>query len=210
MYKRQGAFTSVLDVLDAAEDNAHVHVVYSASKDLALSGYRVGALITKNPAVLDSFKCLSIFCNAATLPQAVVAELLDDDAWLRDAWIPELRSRLKASWRHAKKHCDAHALRRLGSDPEAGHFCLLDLRGVAEGPALNAALEKAGVVLTPGPLMGAPHGIFRLCHAAEPDARVAEAVARIAGVVNAAPPLPEPPAGNTPTCKAPAPGCAQS
>ena len=205
-----GAFTSVLDVLDAAEDNAHVHVVYSASKDLALSGYRVGALITKNPAVLDSFKCLSIFCNAATLPQAVVAELLDDDAWLGDAWIPELRSRLKASWRHAKKHCDAHALRRLGSDPEAGHFCLLDLRGVAEGPALNAALEKAGVVLTPGPLMGAPHGIFRLCHAAEPDARVAEAVARIAGVVNAAPPLPEPPAGNTPTCKAPAPGCAQS
>ena len=82
-----GAFTSVLDVLDAAEDNAHVHVVYSASKDLALSGYRVGALITKNPAVLDSFKCLSIFCNAATLPQAVVAELLDDDAWPVDSLV---------------------------------------------------------------------------------------------------------------------------
>ena len=58
--------------------------------------------------------------------------------------------------------------------------------------------------------MGAHDGIFRLCHAAQPEKVVAEAIARVAGVINAAPLLPEPPlVANTPTCKAPS-GCAQS
>ncbi|KAH8044295.1 1-aminocyclopropane-1-carboxylate synthase [Aureococcus anophagefferens] len=200
-----GAFTSVLDVLDAAEDNAHVHVVYSASKDLALSGYRVGALITKNPAVLDSFKCLSIFCNAATLPQAVVAELLDDDAWLATRGS---RARSRSRRPGATRRSTATpALRRLGSDPRRAALPAGPPRR-RRGPALNAALEKAGVVSRRARSWARP-GIFRLCHAAEPDARVAgRRPHRGRRQRRAAPP--GAPAGNTPTCKAPAPGCAQS
>lgn len=167
--------------------------------------------MSKNAEVVQAFKCLGIFCNASTVAQALVAKLLEDDAWIADVWIPALRARLKASWLHAKKHLDAHGLKRLGADPRAGHFCLLDLRDVAEAKLLEAALEKAGVVLTPGKLMGAPDGIFRLCHAAENDADVAEAIARVAGVVNAAPTAPSAPqVSDTPVCN-PAPnGCAQS
>lgn len=203
-----GAFVSVLDVLDDAEDNGHVHVTWSASKDLALSGYRVGALITKSPAVIEAFGCLGIFCSASTLAQAVVSDVLADRAWLDGTWLPQLRARLKASWLHAKKHLDAHGLARLGADPEAGHFCLLDLRGDAT-LADGARFEKAGVVLTPGRLMGAPDGIFRLCHSSATGADVAEAIARVAGVVNASPRPAPPLASKDPICKAPN-SCAQS
>ena len=33
------------------------------------------------------------------------------------------------AFKAANKHCDAHGLRRVGDDPKAGHFCLVDLRG---------------------------------------------------------------------------------
>lgn len=209
-----GAFVSVLDVLNDGDDNAHVHAVWGCSKDLALSGYRVGAVISKAPAVIAAFECLGTFAAASTVAQAVVADLLGDDAWLRDVWLPALRARLAASWKHCKKHLDAHGLARLGGDPTAGHFCLLDLRssGAENGARFEAAFASAGVVLTPGALMGAPDGVFRLCHSSATGGEVAEAIARVAGVVNASPrPAPPPAAARDVTCKAPGPSsCAQS
>ena len=172
-----GGFVSVLDVLD--DDDEHVHVVYSASKDLALSGHRVGAIVTRDASVLHAVASAGAFCAASTVTQALVAELCADDAWLRDAWIPALRGRLAASWRAARRRLEAEGLPVAG-EPAAGHFCLLDLRGT---PCDERALEEAGVVLTPGPLMGAPEGFYRLCHAAEPQDVVAAAISRIGRVV---------------------------
>lgn len=170
------SFVSVLDVLD--NDDTHVHVVYSAAKDLALSGYRVGAIATRDASVLDAVASAGAFCAASTVTQAIVSELCTDDQWLRDEWIPALRGRLAASWASAKRCLDAEGLPIVG-EPAAGHFCLLDLRGTR---CDSDSLEAAGVVLTPGPLMGAPEGFYRLCHAAEPEDVVAEAIARVGRV----------------------------
>ena len=176
-------FVSALDV--AHEDDAHVHVVYSASKDLALAGYRVGALVS-SPAVLRAVSALGTFCSAGTPAQAIVADLLNDDDWLAKTWIPALQGRLEASWQLCRAALDAHGLGLWrGVEPRSGHFCLLDLRDRAKAdPAhLAPAFEEAGVLLTPGPLMGAPDGVFRLCHSAAPAADVREAVRRIDDVL---------------------------
>ena len=171
-----GTFTSVLDLLD--DDDRHVHVVYSAAKDLALSGYRVGAIATRDASVLDAVASAGAFCAASTVTQAIVTELCTDDRWLRDEWIPALRSRLAESWHSARRCLETEGLPVVG-EPAAGHFCLLDLR---ETRCDERALEAAGVVLTPGPLMGAPEGFYRLCHAAESSEVVAAAIARVGRV----------------------------
>ena len=172
----EDSFTSVLDLLD--DDDRHVHVVYSAAKDLALSGYRVGAIATRDASVLDAVASAGAFCAASTVTQAIVTELCTDDRWLRDEWIPALRSRLAESWHSARRCLETEDLPVVG-EPAAGHFCLLDLR---ETRCDERALEAAGVVLTPGPLMGAPEGFYRLCHAAESSEVVAAAIARVGRV----------------------------
>ena len=90
----------------------------------------------------------------------------------RDVWVPP------RSWRSAKTDLDVAGL-AVAREPEAGHFCLLDLRGKGLD---DAALEAAGVLLTPGPLMGVDAGFYRLCHAAEPADVVAEAIKRVAAL----------------------------
>ena len=172
----EDSFTSVLDILD--DDDRHVHVVYSAAKDLALSGYRGGAIATRDASVLDAVASAGAFCAASTVTQAIVTELCTDDRWLRDEWIPALRSRLAESWHSARQCLETEGLPVVG-EPAAGHFCLLDLR---ETRCDERALEAAGVVLTPGPLMGAPEGFYRLCHAAESSEVVAAAIARVGRV----------------------------
>ena len=171
----EDSFTSVLDLLD--DDDGTYIVVYSAAKDLALSGYRVGAIATRDASVLDAVASAGAFCAASTVTQAIVTELCTDDRWLRDEWIPALRSRLAESWHSARRCLETENLPVVG-EPAAGHFCLLDLR---ETRCDERALEAAGVVLTPGPLMGAPGASAGLPRRGSSEV-VAAAIARVGRV----------------------------
>ena len=155
----EDSFTSVLDLLD--DDDRHVHVVYSAAKDLALSGYRVGAIATRDASVLDAVASAGAFCagldsnssdrNRALHGRPVAPRRVDPGAAVtaRNVLAPrDDASRPKPPGR-----------RRAGGGP------FLPL-GPARNAVRRASLEAAGVVLTPGPLMGAPEGFYRLCHAA--------------------------------------------
>lgn len=186
-----GSFESALDIVGEAED---VHVVYSCSKDLCLSGYRVGCVISKNEKLIEAFGVLSAFSSAAVPVQLAVERLLQDKTWLGEIWIPELRRRLEASWTHARALLRERGLAVVG-EPSAGHFCLLDLLDGLDVPTsssaadvdacLNRLLIDQGVVLTPGcPNMGlATPGLFRLCHAGHDAATVADGIGRVARAV---------------------------
>lgn len=176
-------FTSALDLAD------DVHVVYSMSKDFAISGFRIGAVFSRSAELMQVLEGVGCFASPGVPVQLAVDALLEDDAWLRDVWIPQLRSRLRASYESAKQEIDACGL-RLVEEPTAGHFCLLDL-GLPPSPGaaadvdadLSRRLFEAGVILTPGaPNMGLVDdpGFFRLCHAGHPAPKVSEGIRRIA------------------------------
>lgn len=202
----EGGFTSALDLM--SETDTHVHVVYSASKDLALSGYRVGCVFTRAADVIRVFDTVGVFASPSMPAQNAVEDLLADEDWLARVWIPQLRTRLSSSYASAKSHLARHGIKVAGTDPVvAGHFCLLDLCASFTAPGafehtpllpsflshdsgLSAAeadaifsgkLYDAGVILTPGaPSMGMDEpGIFRLCHAGHDAATVAEGIRRI-------------------------------
>lgn len=201
----EGTFTSALDLISA--NDTHVHVVYSASKDLALSGYRVGCVLTRATEVIRVFDTVGVFASPSMPAQNAVEDLLADEDWLARVWIPQLRSRLSSSYASAKGNLARHRIKIAGAEPVAGHFCLLDLcasftahdafehtprlpsflsrdsgLSAAEADAiLSRMLYDAGVILTPGaPSMGMDvPGIFRLCHAGHDAATVAEGIRRI-------------------------------
>jgi len=182
-------FTSILDVTDK-----RAHVVYSASKDLALSGFRLGCVFSRNEELVKVLEATSVFANAGVPCQLAVQALLEDRRWLEDLWVPQLRSRLRGAWTSAQAELDKRGL-KVAQTPRAGHFCLLDLYDDEESskqndtnaPSLDADLARrcfeGGVLLTPGsPNMGCLRhpGLFRLCYASEDKATVAEGIRRIA------------------------------
>lgn len=179
-------FTSALDVAD------DVHVVYSMSKDFAISGFRIGAVFSRSTELMQVLEVVGCFASPGVPVQLAVDALLEDDTWLRDVWIPQLRSRLRLSYKSAKRELDACGL-RLVEEPTAGHFCLLDL-GLPPSPGaaadvdadLSRRLFEAGVILTPGaPNMGIidDPGLFRLCHAGHSASTVSEGIRRIATIL---------------------------
>lgn len=185
-------FVSALDLTFSEE--SRVHVVYSASKDCALSGYRVGCVFTRAPDVVRAFGVIGAFASPSMLAQLATEDFLDDDAWLRDVWIPQLRSRLTKSYANAKENLARYGI-SVKYDPRAGHFCTLDLSAFFDTPPaslrnktpyeadaiFSEKLLDAGVILTPGaPSMGTDTpGIFRLCHAGHDTKTVAEGIRRI-------------------------------
>ncbi|KAJ8614529.1 hypothetical protein CTAYLR_000817 [Chrysophaeum taylorii] len=196
-------FVSALDVVP--HDEQRVHVVYSAAKDLALSGYRVGAVFTRSAELMRAFEVLGVFASPSMPAQIAVEALLSDDVWLSAQWIVQLRDRLRASYANAKRELETAGL-HVAQDPVAGHFCLLDLLApfcvdgdidpnllpenlrphLRQPAALDGLIAKslldAGVILTPGaPNMGTDTpGLFRLCHAAHAADTVGEGIRRIA------------------------------
>eukprot|EP00633_Aureoumbra_lagunensis_P008131 CAMPEP_0197321206 /NCGR_PEP_ID=MMETSP0891-20130614/63837_1 /TAXON_ID=44058 ORGANISM="Aureoumbra lagunensis, Strain CCMP1510" /NCGR_SAMPLE_ID=MMETSP0891 /ASSEMBLY_ACC=CAM_ASM_000534 /LENGTH=229 /DNA_ID=CAMNT_0042812961 /DNA_START=130 /DNA_END=819 /DNA_ORIENTATION=+ len=187
-------FFSALDLIDH-DDN--VHVVYSCSKDLALSGFRVGCIFSRSQALMNSLQVLAVFENAAVPVQLAVEALLEDEDWFSNTWIPELRSRLAASWANAQARLEHHDIRLL-TQPSAGHFCLLDLAPTlyvsSDSGAIASSwdqafaqrlLTDAGILLTPGaPNMGTQRpGLFRLCHAGHDAQTIRTAIDRLASVL---------------------------
>ena len=185
-------FVSALDLNEHYGDlDQRIHVVYSASKDLALSGFRLGCVFTRNPEVIKALEVLNVFASPGVPCQNAVASLLNDRPWLEDLWIPQLRLRLKTAWAKTESVLRSHGL-KVAQTPRAGHFCLLDLLDTPTTTTTGTAAEvdgeiwkrcmEAGVLLTPGaPNMGcSTHaGLFRLCYAGTDEVTVTEGIRRL-------------------------------
>lgn len=89
--------------------HSYVHVMFGLSKDWCASGLRVGCLWTVNAPVQSAMQNLSYFCAVSGMAQHMLADMLEDRAFVE---------------RYLKEN-----LRRLGAayDTLAGLPCLLPL-----------------------------------------------------------------------------------
>lgn len=161
-----------------------IHVVWSFSKDLAMSGVRTGVLVTGNREVLDVVGALALWAAVPGTTQALLGDLIADDAWV-GRFVAATRRRLGAAYAQVAAALDEHGLPYVPA--EAGFFLLLDLRALLEEPSWDAEerlwralLEERNVNLTPGAACRAPEpGFFRLVFSCVSSDAAVEGVRRL-------------------------------
>ena len=161
----------------------YVHVIYGLSKDFCTSGYRVGALWTKNADIHRALDNVSYFCAIPGPMQYALSLVLEDDDFLDHFFVEncarlrkqydivtEELSRLSEDDRWVESHSYAPQVR-----PNAGMFVYFNLQHllpqsptfVDEQRLWSHIYEAAKVVLTPGnDCASREAGWFRMCFAA--------------------------------------------
>ncbi|MFU8860195.1 MAG: aminotransferase class I/II-fold pyridoxal phosphate-dependent enzyme [Cyclonatronaceae bacterium] len=181
-------FTPVLDLADGYEE--HVHVVYGFAKDFGLSGFKAGALITRNDDLLKAIPQLTYFSCLSTVTQHLLLEMLTDPDWLSTLQRENCK-RLDGAYQTF-----TGALDRMGipyHPARAGFFLWTDLRSwldtsnrEGEMKLYKMLFENARVNISPGTgFHSLESGWFRACYARD-DQFLNEAVNRIAGVLKSA------------------------
>mmetsp|Transcript_62404 Transcript_62404/g.122567 ORF Transcript_62404/g.122567 Transcript_62404/m.122567 type:complete len:521 (+) Transcript_62404:134-1696(+) len=162
----------------AVKFGAYRHVLWGLSKDLGVSGFRVGVLWSQNQTLLAAMQSAAVFSSVPGPVQAMVADVLSDDAFMA-SYIRENSARLSRSCRTVTGRLEALGLPVTRA--EAGMFVWADFRPLlplvrhkdSEGAgALESALYEAllakpwGLCLTPGMSQHAKEaGFFRICYA---------------------------------------------
>jgi 1-aminocyclopropane-1-carboxylate synthase len=121
---------------------ALTHVIWGLSKDFCASGLRVGALLSRNPGVLEAWGNLSYF-NGIPFPlQYDLAHVLSDEAWVDKFW-RDNRAAMRASWETLAAALDAAGIPFVRG-ARGAMFCWVDLReGLATAAAATAGGEEA-------------------------------------------------------------------
>lgn len=166
----------------------HAHLVWAFSKDFSMSGLRCGVLVTENEEVIRAAGALGYWAAVSGDTQHLLADMLADPVWV-DGYLDAMRSRLGASYRAVSGALDQIGVAH--TPASAGFFVFADFREFLEAPTWEAErrlwreiLDGADVNVTPGSACRSPEpGFARICFAAEPPERVAEAVQRIGRVL---------------------------
>ena len=180
----------------------HVHVMWSLSKDLGASGFRLGCLYTHSAPLLRALGSMTDMFQVSNLAQELVAHALADHAWLGE-YLGEARRRTKASYELLRQGLAALPIPLQLVSAQGAIFAFVDFRPLlvafaaitagdeagaggdawAAEEALGAALfDKIGLVLTPGRSCHCQlPGFFRCCYAwVQPEA-VSEMLRRLSG-----------------------------
>ncbi|MDX1648627.1 MAG: pyridoxal phosphate-dependent aminotransferase [Myxococcota bacterium] len=154
--------------------------VHSFSKTWGLAGNRVGWLAGPPRLVEAAHKAMvhNVYHPPTAGQHAALRVLRDGEAWLERA-------------REAYRAAGEDAARELGLPaPEGSTFLFLDVRdrvGARGVPGLLEDLLEEGVVLAPGASSGRDYeGFLRLCYTSAPPEDVAEAIRRLARVLERA------------------------
>lgn len=179
------SWTSVIDVLDGTLGDS-VHLLWSFSKDFAVAGWRVGAVMTHNKQVRKVFSSLGHQCEASRCALATLTAVLRQEQAVAE-YLGCRRSALAAAHAAASNALASAGIRHKPS--EAGLFVLLDFREYADSAAeeqklWKRVLEKGNLNLTPGSNLGiTTAGFFRLCFAYNEVATTVVAIQRLASVL---------------------------
>lgn len=163
-------FSSFASVI-ASRDSDYLHLWYALSKDLGISGFRVGFLHTLNSAFLQAYGNLNLSHSVSNHTQWLVGRLLSDDDFMSE-YVVRNQERLTEAYARV-----VGTLRRLDVPyvPSRGsHFVWIDLSGLMEDESEEAELalwdeifRATGVLLTPGVGFGhSGHGFFRMVYPA--------------------------------------------
>ncbi|KAK4777276.1 hypothetical protein SAY87_017463 [Trapa incisa] len=164
-------FVSMAEILGEEDtDKERVHIVYGLSKDLSVSGFRVGCIYSFNENILAASKRLARFCSVSSLTQRLLVSLLSDSRFIT-RYLETNRRRIREVY-----DMFVGGLRQLGvkwAEGSAGFYCWVDMSGLIRSYSEKGELELfdkllnvAKINMTPG---SACHciepGWFRCCFA---------------------------------------------
>ena len=146
------------------------HVVWGLSKDFGMSGLRFGCVWTQNDRLRQALGTAAMFGCVPGVCQAMVTELLSDDAFCDD-YLRANTVALRLSCAACTAMMDSLALPYYV--PDAGMFLWCDLSSLldekswaAEARLYDQLRTEIRVVLTPGEAQhAAAPGWFRICYA---------------------------------------------
>ncbi|TFB00215.1 1-aminocyclopropane-1-carboxylate synthase-like protein [Trichoderma ghanense] len=94
-------FHSVLSIdLTGLIDPAYVHVIWGMSKDFGANGLRLGAVISQhNVDLMTALFPLVLLTSVSSLSEHVLANLLEDDAWVEE-YIKENQRKLSSCYEY--------------------------------------------------------------------------------------------------------------
>ena len=146
------------------------HVVWGLSKDFGMSGLRFGCVWTQNDRLRQALGTAAMFGCVPGVCQAMVTELLSDDAFCDD-YLRANTVALRLSCAACTAMMDSLSLPYYV--PEAGMFLWCDLSSLldekswaAEARLYDQLRTDIRVVLTPGEAQhAAAPGWFRICYA---------------------------------------------
>ena len=167
-YSEEPPFSSFANIM-AAKRSDFLHLWYAVSKDLGISGFRVGLVYSQNTALLEAYENLNLTHSVSNHTQWVLEHLLTDAEFMTPYLIRN-RKRLTQSYAVAVGY-----MKRLGIPyvPSRGSlFVWIDLSEFMNGDSGEAELElwqelfqATGVLFTPGTGFGhTKKGLFRVVY----------------------------------------------
>jgi 1-aminocyclopropane-1-carboxylate synthase len=171
-YAEEVAFSSFARLM-AEERSEYLHLWYAVSKDLGISGFRVGVVHSHNEAFLEAYENLNLSHSSSNHTQWILQRLLADTEFMT-RYVKENQARLTESYARV-----VAALRRLGIPyvPSRGSlFVWIDLSEFLDDDSEAGELalwqelyREAGVLLTPGVGFGhSKRGLFRVVYPSVP------------------------------------------
>ncbi|CAL4895340.1 unnamed protein product [Urochloa decumbens] len=152
----------VADGRSGAAIAARVHVVYSLSKDLGLPGFRVGAVYSRNDAVVAAARRMSSFTLVSSQTQRALAAMLSDASFAA-SYVRANRERLRERRDHVAAGLARAGLACLRGN--AGLFVWVDMRPMLEEATVEGEIRLWRQVVDEAKLNVSPGSS---CHCCEP------------------------------------------
>lgn len=189
-YSEEIQFQSFANIM-AERESDRLHLWYSFSKDLGISGFRVGLLHSLNEQLLAAYENLNLTHSVSNHTQWVL-QLLLNDAEFMARFVAQNQERLTQAYVTV-----VECLRRIRVPyvPSRGsHFVWIDLSEFLPEDSENGELalwrslyERTGVLLTPGAGFGhTKRGLFRVVFPCLSASELPVAMDRLAEFVEAA------------------------
>lgn len=167
-YPEEITFSSFANIMEERKSDL-LHLWYAFSKDLGISGFRVGLLYSQNLALLEAYAHLNLTHSVSNHTQWVLQCLLSDSEFM-GPYLARNKTRLTESYATV-----VEALRRLRVPyvPSRGsHFVWIDLSEFLAEDSEDGEMElwrgiysATGVLLTPGVGFGhTKKGLFRVVY----------------------------------------------
>jgi aspartate/methionine/tyrosine aminotransferase len=188
-YREELTFSSFANIM-AEQKSDFLHLWYAVSKDLGISGFRVGLVYSQNAAFIEAYTNLNLTHSVSNHTQWILQLLLTDSAFMT-RYVARNKARLTESYAVV-----VGFLRRLGIPyvPSRGSlFVWIDLSEfLMDGPE-SAEMDlwgeiyhTTGVLLTPGAGFGhTKKGLFRVVFPCVSKSDLTVAMERLAEFVGA-------------------------
>lgn len=186
-YPDEVTFTSFANLM-AEKRSDYLHLWYALSKDLGVSGLRLGLVHSRNAAFNEAYANLNLTHSVSNHTQWVMGRVLDDSPFMA-TYIARNQERLTESYALAVGYLKRLAIPYVPS--RGSLFLWIDLSELMEGDSDDAELglwrdlfDATGVLLTPGVGFGhTKRGLFRMVYPSVSRDELEVAMERLAGWV---------------------------